>query len=77
MEQAINAYRSITVDEAFREKERLYSLARHNEASALRHARNQGRDEGRTEGKAEGISAMLELIHLGLTPEEAAKRLRQ
>ncbi|MDR1262206.1 MAG: hypothetical protein LBK46_01805 [Oscillospiraceae bacterium] len=38
MEQAIEAYRSITTSKEFREIERLRSLARHNEATALRHA---------------------------------------
>jgi predicted transposase/invertase (TIGR01784 family) len=38
MEEAIEAYRHITTTEEFKEMERLRSLARHNEASALRHA---------------------------------------
>jgi len=41
MEQAIQAYHQITADSEFREKERLRELARHNEASALRHARDE------------------------------------
>jgi len=70
MEQAINAYRSITVDEAFREKERLYSLARHNEAAALRHAMNQGI----AKGKAEALTNLTdELLRLGVSPETLAK----
>ncbi|GHU03173.1 transposase [Spirochaetia bacterium] len=43
MKQAINAYRSITATDEFKEIERLRSLARHNEASALDHARRQER----------------------------------
>jgi predicted transposase/invertase (TIGR01784 family) len=43
MEQAINAYRSITAADEFKEIERLRSLARHNEASALGHARREER----------------------------------
>jgi hypothetical protein len=39
VKQAINAYRSITATNEFKEIERLRSLARHNEASALGHAR--------------------------------------
>ena len=46
MEKAINAYNTITVSPEFQELERLRSLARHNEASALRHARDEGRTEG-------------------------------
>jgi hypothetical protein len=44
MEQAINAYQKITVAPEFREKERLRSLARHNEASAIHEAEERGRD---------------------------------
>jgi predicted transposase/invertase (TIGR01784 family) len=39
MSQAINAYYTITASSEFREKERLYEKARHDEAQALRHAR--------------------------------------
>jgi len=41
MEQAIEAYEKITVTTEFQERERLRSRARHNEAAALRHARQQ------------------------------------
>ncbi|MCL2380542.1 MAG: Rpn family recombination-promoting nuclease/putative transposase [Treponema sp.] len=46
MEQAINAYQKITATPEFREMERMRSYARHNEAAALRHARDEGREEG-------------------------------
>ena len=39
MKQAIGAYRHVTATDEFREIERLRSRARHNEASALGHAR--------------------------------------
>jgi predicted transposase/invertase (TIGR01784 family) len=39
--QAIEAYREVTVSPEFRELERLRELARHNEASALAHARRK------------------------------------
>ena len=39
MQQAIEAYRHVTVTDEFKELERLRSRTRHNEASALRHAR--------------------------------------
>jgi predicted transposase/invertase (TIGR01784 family) len=45
MEQAINAYRQITATDEFKELERLRSRARHNEASALRHARDKEREK--------------------------------
>jgi len=43
MDQAINAYKKITVTPEFRELERQRSFARHNEASALRHAQEEER----------------------------------
>jgi len=39
MQQAIEAYRSITATTEFQEIERLRSKARHDEAQALHHAR--------------------------------------
>jgi predicted transposase/invertase (TIGR01784 family) len=42
MQEAIGAYRSITATPEFREKERLYAKARHDEAQALYHARQEG-----------------------------------
>jgi len=39
MQQAIEAYRSITASKEFQEIERLRSKARHDEAQALHHAR--------------------------------------
>ncbi|GHS91234.1 hypothetical protein AGMMS49957_18000 [Synergistales bacterium] len=41
MEEAIGAYRGITATDEFKEIERLRTLARHNEASALGHARRE------------------------------------
>ena len=46
MQQAIEAYRQVTATDEFREIERLRSRARHNEASALGHARREGYREG-------------------------------
>ena len=46
MSQAIEAYRSVTADEKFKELERLRSRARHNEASALGNARREGIEIG-------------------------------
>jgi len=51
MEQAINAYQKITVTSEFREKERLRSIARHNEASALSEAEEKGMERGIVEGR--------------------------
>ena len=44
VEQTIEAYRRITATDEFKELERLRALARHNEASALKYAREQERE---------------------------------
>jgi len=49
MKQAINAYHRITVSPEFKELEKMRSIARHNEAAALRHARNEERKLADTE----------------------------
>jgi len=71
MEQAINAYYTITAESEFRERERLWERARHNEASALRHAR----DEGKEEGQEEERKAIIELLKSGKTLEEIISEL--
>ena len=45
MEQAIEAYHSITATPEFQEMERLRSKARHDEAQALHHARLKEREK--------------------------------
>ena len=45
MEEAINAYYTITASSEFREIERLRAKARHDEAQALHHARQEGISE--------------------------------
>lgn len=54
MEQAINAYYSITASAKFREIERLREKARHDEAQALYHAKQEGMQQGRQEGMQQG-----------------------
>ena len=56
MEQAVKEYRRITTTEEFREIERLRSRARHNEASAVRHAKEEERE------KWQGVVAEKEAI---------------
>lgn len=55
MDQTLNAYYTITAESEFREKERLYAKARHDEAQALRHARLEAKQEGIQEGKRRGV----------------------
>ena len=63
MEQAINAYYNITAESEFKEKVRLWEKARHNEASALRHAKEEERKK------------TIELLKSGKSPEEIIKEL--
>jgi predicted transposase/invertase (TIGR01784 family) len=65
MTEAIGAYRQVTATDEFKEYERLRSLARHNEASALRHARSEGRSEGYQEAdkKWQGVVAEKDAAH--------------
>jgi len=64
MEQAISAYERISVTPEFRELERLRSMARHDEASALGEAREEGREEEREvwQGVVAGKDAELERL---------------
>jgi len=55
MTQAIGAYRHVTATDEFKELERLRSRARHNEASALGHARREGYREA--DQKWQGVVA--------------------
>ena len=45
MNQAIEAYRQVTATDEFKELERLRDKALHNEAAALRHAREEEREK--------------------------------
>ena len=47
MNQAIEAYRHVSASEQFKEIERMRDRARHNEASALGHAKRQGAERER------------------------------
>lgn len=67
MDQAINAYYRITGSPEFREVERLREKARHDEAQALYHARNEGRQEGRIEGRQEEkVDIARNLLKMGM-----------
>jgi predicted transposase YdaD len=79
MAQAVEAYRHISAAEEFRQLERLRENMRHNEASALGHARREGRQEGMREGRREGILKgelnVLALFEKGLSLAEVKKQL--
>ena len=55
MKEAIGAYRTVTATDKFKELERLCSRARHNEASALGHAKREGYREA--DEKWQGVVA--------------------
>ncbi len=74
MTEAIGAYRHVTATDEFKEIERLRSLARHNEASALSHARNKGEAEGLAKGQIKSVMAVLE-IRFGDIPATLRKNL--
>ena len=69
MEQAINAYYSITASPEFHEIERLREKARHDEAQALRHAEQQGIQLGMRQGKLETAQ---NLIKMGIPLHQVA-----
>jgi len=54
MKQAIGAYRKVTATDEFKEIERLRSRARHNEASALGHARREAQKAEREKWQTGG-----------------------
>ena len=77
MKQAIDAFHSITVSSEFREIERLYAKARHDEAQALRHERLEA--EAATKRAIaknclqEGFPLETIIKITGLTPKEVEK----
>jgi predicted transposase/invertase (TIGR01784 family) len=77
MQEAIGAYRSITVAPEFIEVERLRSKARHDEVQALFHAHQEGHREGVRESdeKWQGVVVEKDAILAGKDAENA--RLRE
>ena len=65
MEQAINAYHSVTASSEFRERERLWAKARHDEAQALSNAEEKGKRE------------IIKLLESGKSPEEIIREYKQ
>ena len=70
MEEAINAYYTITASSEFREIERLRAKARHDEAQALHHARQEGRQEGISE---RNIEIVRNALQMGMPIEDIAQ----
>jgi hypothetical protein len=74
MKEAIEAYRSVAATNEFREIERLRSDARHNEASALGHARREATEQERVrwEGFVAKQSAVIANKDAALAEQSAA-----
>lgn len=74
MEQAVNAYYTITASPEFREIERLREKARHDEAQALHHAKQEGISERNIEIVRNALQMRMSVTDIakltGLTHEE-------
>lgn len=70
MNQVINAYYRITASSEFRERERLYERARHDEAQALYHAEMKGKQEGELVAK---MQIAQNLIGRGMSLDQIAE----
>lgn len=78
MSQAIDAYYTITASSQFREMERLRAKARHDEAQALHHAKQEGMQEGMQKGMQKGISQRSaeiakSLLKMGMPSDQIAQ----
>lgn len=75
MEQAINAYYKITASSEFRERERLREKARHDEAQALHHARQEGRAEGALSNMIEAIRNVANSLNISVDEAMAVLKI--
>ena len=74
MEQAINAYYTITASSEFRELERLREKARHDEAQALYHAEQKGIRKGIQQGISErNIEIAKNLLDMGMPLDQIVR----
>lgn len=74
MDQTINAYYTITASSEFRERERLYEKARHDEAQALYHAEHKGIEKGIEKGiQKKSFEVARDLKALGMPFEQIVK----
>lgn len=86
MKKAVNVIYDMSEDTKIREIARLREKALHDEASALKNAKEEGKEEGRAEGRAEGIevgmakgiakeraNAIIRMRALGFTEEQVRK----
>ena len=77
MSQAIDAYYTITASSEFRERERLYEKARHDEAQALHNAGKNAEKKKSIEIAKNALQMNMsidDIVRLtGLTPDEVKK----
>lgn len=78
MKKAVNVIYDMSEDTKIREIARLREKALHDEASALKNAKEEGKEEGRAEGRAEGkaeerANAIIRMRALGFTEEQVRK----
>ena len=82
MEQAINAYYTITASPEFREIERLREKARHDEAQALHQAEQKGIQKGIQQGIHQGIQkgvaeGRLEIARAMIADDEPVEKIKR
>ncbi|MBQ8780616.1 MAG: hypothetical protein IJZ72_02940 [Oscillospiraceae bacterium] len=71
MKKAVQFIYDISEDTKVREIARLREKAMHDEASALKNAKEEGREEGRAEGREEERNATIQKMKvLGFTDEQ-------
>lgn len=74
MSQAIDAYYTITASSQFREMERLRAKARHDEAQALHHAKQEGMQEGMQKGISQRSAEIAKsLLKMGMPSDQIAQ----
>lgn len=76
MKEAIEAFHSITATNEFKEIERLYERARHNEAAALRHAEQLGEERERERWKGIVADKDAKLVEMQATTNAEIAELR-
>ena len=76
MQKAVRVIYDMSENTRIKEEARLREKALHDEASALKQAKNEGREEGRAEGREEGIAAVVvKMKAAGLSESEIQRIL--
>jgi len=76
MQQAVRVIYDMSEDTRIRELARMREKAMHDEASALKNAKDEGIAEGRAKGRAEGEAAILaKMKAFGMSDEQISSIL--